>query len=162
MVLRRLMDVAQLKERLLVLKLGDRSALGKSATLLAEIYRRELKPSLIIAGADGGSDVVAELSRALEAFEKAVQPVVAERVMQALAWHPHQGTGAVNARGTGEDCCSDSAKTCSDAEGAEKATDLRRKHWLRRREWRAPFDPGGEHGDRAVRENRCLRTGLQQ
>ena len=41
--------VAQLKERLLVLKLGDRSTLGKSTTLLAEIHRRELKPSLIIA-----------------------------------------------------------------------------------------------------------------
>ncbi len=55
--------VAQLKERLLVLKLGDRSALGKSAPLLAEIYRRELKPSLIIVDAGGGSDVVADLSR---------------------------------------------------------------------------------------------------
>jgi len=83
--------VAQLKERLLVLKLGDASALGKSAPLLTDIYRRELKPTLIIAGADGGSDVVAELSRALEAFEKAVQPVVAERVMQLSRGIPIKG-----------------------------------------------------------------------
>ena len=83
--------IAQLTERLLVLKLGDGSTIGKSAPFLAEIYRRELKPSLIIAGADGGSDVVAELSRALEAFEKAVQPVAAERVMQLSRGIPIKG-----------------------------------------------------------------------
>ena len=83
--------VAQLKERLLVLKLGDRTALGKSATLLADIYRRELKPSLIIVDTDGRSDVVADLSRALEAFEKAVQPVAAERVMHVSRGIPIKG-----------------------------------------------------------------------
>jgi type 1 glutamine amidotransferase len=83
--------VAQLKQRLLVLRLGDRNALGKSPTLLSEIYRQELKPAFIIAGADGGSDVVAELSRALEAFEKAVQPVTAERVMQLSRSVPIKG-----------------------------------------------------------------------
>ena len=83
--------VAQLKERLLVLNLRDRSALGKSATLLAEIYRRQLKPSLMIVDGEGGSDIAAELSRALEAFEKAVQPVVAERVMQFSRGVPIKG-----------------------------------------------------------------------
>ncbi|MEO5739361.1 MAG: ThuA domain-containing protein [Vicinamibacterales bacterium] len=83
--------VAQLKERLLVLKLGDRSAVGKSAPLLAEIYRRELKPSLMIVDADGGSDVVEGLSRALEAFERAAQPAVAERVMQLSRGIPIKG-----------------------------------------------------------------------
>jgi type 1 glutamine amidotransferase len=83
--------VAQIKERLLVLKLGDRSAVGKSATLLAEISRRELKPSLMLVDADGASDVPADLSRALEAFEKAVQPVVSERVMQLSRGIPIKG-----------------------------------------------------------------------
>src|SRR5204862_8029557 len=48
--------VAQLKDRLLVVKLGDvdRIASGKTAPLLAEIYRRELKPSLMIVDASGG------------------------------------------------------------------------------------------------------------
>jgi type 1 glutamine amidotransferase len=71
--------VLLLKERLLALKLRDRNAIGKMAPLLTEIYRRELKPSLIV-DTSGGPDVVADLSRSLEAFEKAVQPVVAERV----------------------------------------------------------------------------------
>lgn len=83
--------LARLKERLLVLKLGDRGAVGKSATLLAEIHRRELKPSMIIVDADGELDVVAELSRSLEAFEKAVQPVAAERVMQLSRGIPIKG-----------------------------------------------------------------------
>ncbi len=83
--------IAQLNERLLVLNLGDRSALGKSAALLAEIYRRQLKPSLMIVDADGGSDVAQDLSRALEAFEKAVQPVVAERVIQFSRGVPIKG-----------------------------------------------------------------------
>jgi type 1 glutamine amidotransferase len=83
--------VAQLKERVLVLKLGDRIAVGKTAPLLAEIYRRELKPSLMIVDASGGSDVVADLSRSLDAFEKAVQPVVAERVTQLSRGIPIKG-----------------------------------------------------------------------
>ena len=83
--------VAQLKERLLVLKLGDRSALGKMTPLLNEMYRRELKPSLMIVDASGGSDIVADLSRSLEAFEKAAQPVVAERVAQLSHGIPIKG-----------------------------------------------------------------------
>ena len=71
--------VVLLKDRLLALKLRDRNAIGKMAPLLTEIYRRELKPSLIV-DTSGGPDIVADLSRSLEAFEKAVQPVVAERV----------------------------------------------------------------------------------
>ena len=61
------------------------------APLLAEIYRRELKPSIITVSASGAPDVVADLSRSLEAFEKAVQPVVAERVMQLSRGIPIKG-----------------------------------------------------------------------
>jgi type 1 glutamine amidotransferase len=83
--------LAQLKERLLVLKLGDRTTLGKIAPVLAELYRQELKPSLMIVDASGGSDVAVDLSRSLEAFEKVVQPLVAERVMQLSRGIPIKG-----------------------------------------------------------------------
>jgi type 1 glutamine amidotransferase len=80
--------IALLNDRLMVLKLSDRAAL---APLLAEIHRRELKPSLITVGASSGSNVMADLSRSLEAFEKAVQPVMAERVMQLSRGIPIKG-----------------------------------------------------------------------
>jgi type 1 glutamine amidotransferase len=73
--------VALLKDRLLALRLRGSGVAGLGP-LLADIHRRELKPSIIIADAAGGLDVMSDLSRSLEAFEKAVQPVVAERVMQ--------------------------------------------------------------------------------
>ena len=71
--------IALLKDRLLALKLGERNVV---TPLLTEIYRRELKPSIITVGSSGAPDVAADLSRSLEAFDKAVQPVVAERVVQ--------------------------------------------------------------------------------
>jgi type 1 glutamine amidotransferase len=96
--------VLLLKERLLVLRLSDRSALGAGghvvplgtgvagiAPLLAEIYKRGLKPSLITVDATGGPDVAVDLKRSLENFEKAVQPVVAERVMQLSRTIPIKG-----------------------------------------------------------------------
>jgi hypothetical protein len=36
-----------------------------------------LKPSLIAVGTNGATNVMADLSRSLEAFEKAAQPVLA-------------------------------------------------------------------------------------
>ncbi len=80
--------IALLNDRLLALKLSDRNALGP---LMAEIYRRELKPSLITVDTSGGPDVMADLSRSLAAFEKAVQPVVAGRVMQLSRGIPIKG-----------------------------------------------------------------------
>jgi sugar phosphate isomerase/epimerase len=87
--------VLLLKERMLAIRLSDRSALGKGghavplgsgvagiAQLLAELHKRGLKPSFIAVDVTGGPDVSADLKRSLEGFEKAVQPVVAERVMQ--------------------------------------------------------------------------------
>jgi type 1 glutamine amidotransferase len=71
--------IALLGNRVLVLKFGDRTDL---ASLLAELSRRELKPSIIVAGTSSGSNITADLSRSLQAFEKAVQPVVVERVAQ--------------------------------------------------------------------------------
>ena len=154
--------IALLKDRLLALKLGDRSALGKSAPLLAEIYRRELKPSLITVDTSGGPDVVADLSRSLEAFEKAVQPVVAERVTQLSRGIPIKGPDRLTPEEREKITAATPQKPAATPKASQKAADLRREHWLWRREWRASFDPGGEHGDRAVRENRRLRGGVQQ
>jgi type 1 glutamine amidotransferase len=81
--------IALLKDRLMVLELSDRAVL---APLLADIYRRELKLSLITVGASGGPNVMAGLSRSLEAFEKAVQPVTAERVMHLSRGIPIKGS----------------------------------------------------------------------
>jgi type 1 glutamine amidotransferase len=89
--------VAQLKERLLVLKVGDRGALSNMTALLTEVYRRGLKPSLIIVDTTGTPDVVSDLSRSLEAFEKAVQPVVAERVAQLSRTIPIKGPDRLTA-----------------------------------------------------------------
>ncbi|OHE89339.1 MAG: hypothetical protein A3G75_13380 [Verrucomicrobia bacterium RIFCSPLOWO2_12_FULL_64_8] len=71
--------IALLGDRVLALKLSDRTDL---ASLLAELSRRELKPSLMTVVTSGGSNITAELSRSLEAFEKAAQPVVVARVAQ--------------------------------------------------------------------------------
>jgi type 1 glutamine amidotransferase len=66
-----------LKNRLLALRLSARNDLPQ---VLTEIYRRDLKPSIVTASPSAGRDVTSDLSRALEAFEKAVQPIVADRV----------------------------------------------------------------------------------
>ncbi len=96
--------IAQLKDKVLAIKLADRSALGKGgrpvpvgsgvaaiATLLADLHRREVKVSLITVDATGGSDVRADLLRSLEGFEKAVQPTVSERVTQLSRTVPIKG-----------------------------------------------------------------------
>jgi type 1 glutamine amidotransferase len=80
--------IALLNDRLLALKLSDRNALGP---LMAEINRRELKPSIITIDTSGGPDVMADLSRSLAAFEKAVQPLVAGRVAQLSRGIPIKG-----------------------------------------------------------------------
>ncbi len=80
--------IALLNDRLLAIKVSDRTAL---APLLVEISKRDLKLSLITVDATGGPDVVADLSRSLEAFEKAVQPLVADRVMQLSRGIPIKG-----------------------------------------------------------------------
>jgi type 1 glutamine amidotransferase len=96
--------VALLKDRILALRLSDRNALGGNsrtvplgsgvagiAPLLADIYRRELKPSIISVDTGGGQDVMADLLRSLEAVEKAAQPLVAERVAQLSHGIPIKG-----------------------------------------------------------------------
>jgi type 1 glutamine amidotransferase len=80
--------ITLLKDSLLALRLSGRNNL---APLLAEISRRELRPSIITVDTSGGPDVMADLSRSLAAFEKAVQPVVAGRVTQLSRVIPIKG-----------------------------------------------------------------------
>lgn len=85
--------VALLKDRLLAVRLSDRSALGPAgqavpvgrgvagtAALLGELYRLQITPTLIVADAGDGTDVMAGLSASLEGFEAAAQQVAAQRV----------------------------------------------------------------------------------
>lgn len=96
--------IALVKDRLLVLRLSDRNALGKSghtvslgsgvagiAALVAGMYTREAKPSLITVDTTGGPDVTADLLRSLQGFENAVRPVVAGRVMELSRGIPIKG-----------------------------------------------------------------------
>ena len=80
--------VGLLENKLLALRLTDRNDL---TPMLAEMYRRELRPSMITMTSSGGRDVASDLSRSLEAFEKAAQPVVAERVARLSAGIPIKG-----------------------------------------------------------------------
>jgi type 1 glutamine amidotransferase len=84
--------IASLKDRLLAVRLGDRDVIVKSAPLLAAIYRQGAKPSLITVGSTGASDVAAELTRSLEAFERAVNPLVIERVAEMSRGIPIKGS----------------------------------------------------------------------
>jgi type 1 glutamine amidotransferase/sugar phosphate isomerase/epimerase len=85
--------LAQVKERLLVVGLGDQSTLGASGhnvalgtgvagipQFLQEMYRLQIKPSLITVDASSHTATVADLSHSLDDFEKALQPVMAKQV----------------------------------------------------------------------------------
>ena len=74
-------------DRLMAVRVSDRSAF---ALLVNELHRRGLKPAIIVS-ATGAPDASADLSRSLEAFERAVQPLVAERVMQMSRTIPIKG-----------------------------------------------------------------------
>jgi len=85
--------LALLKDRLMAVNVRDRSALGGQGrdvppgsgvaglpAFFREIYRLGLKPLLITVDSTGAVDSSADLARSLEGFEKALQPVMAERV----------------------------------------------------------------------------------
>jgi type 1 glutamine amidotransferase/sugar phosphate isomerase/epimerase len=82
--------LAQLKSRLLILHLEDRSTLGRGSKAVAvgtgaaavsdfirEMYRMGVKPRLITVGA---GDPAADITRSFAGLEKALQPVMADRV----------------------------------------------------------------------------------
>ncbi len=79
--------IARIGDRLLAVRVGDRNAY---MLLVNELYRRQLKPAIIVS-ASAGADGVGEFSRSLEVFEKAAHPLVAERVMQLSRTIPIKG-----------------------------------------------------------------------
>jgi type 1 glutamine amidotransferase len=76
-------------DRLMAVRVGDRSAF---APLVNELNRHDLKPAIIV-----HADLSADLLRSLEAFERAAQPLVAERVMQLSRAIPIKGPDRLTA-----------------------------------------------------------------
>ena len=85
----------RLKQRAFVIRLSDRSALGRNsrpvalgsgvgsiAQLLSAVHRMELRPSLIVVDGAGAPNIKADLSDSLDSFERAVQGLAALRVAQ--------------------------------------------------------------------------------
>ena len=74
-------------DRLMAIRVGDRSTFP---AIVNELNRRSLKPAIIVV-ASGSPDAAVDLRRSLEAFERAVQPIVSERVMQLSRTIPIKG-----------------------------------------------------------------------
>jgi type 1 glutamine amidotransferase/sugar phosphate isomerase/epimerase len=85
--------LSEAKDRLMVVGLADRSALGASGhnvppgtgvagipQFLEQMYKLEIKPSLIIVDPTNVPATMADLSRSVDDFEKALQPVMAAHV----------------------------------------------------------------------------------
>ena len=98
--------LAVIKDRLMLVNLRDRSALGLSGAGVAdlpgffrEIYRLQLKPVFFSVEATGAGDPAASLARSIEGFEKAAQPIMADRVGQisrnSPIWTPEKLPGDV-------------------------------------------------------------------
>lgn len=68
--------ITLLKERILTVKLREQGA----SELLAALYHLELKPTLLTLEAAGSGDPSAELSRSFESFDKALHPLMTDRV----------------------------------------------------------------------------------
>ena len=97
--------ISRLKDRVFAMRLSDRNALGAKgrpvalgsgaagiAQLLGDVYRMQLKPSLIAVDSMGGPEVVTDLNRSLEGFEKAIQTVAARRVAELSREIPIKGS----------------------------------------------------------------------
>jgi type 1 glutamine amidotransferase len=83
--------LAQFKDRLFAVRLGDRNAIAKLAPVITEMYKNGLKPSLVTVSSSSTTAIAADLERSLDAFEKAVHSVVAERVAEMSRGIPIKG-----------------------------------------------------------------------
>lgn len=96
--------VAQFKDRLLVLNVRDRSALGKGGKdvplgtgaaglpgFFRDMFQMQVKPALITVSAAASPDPSPALTRTLEAFEKAIHPIMSEQVDQMAKAAPIRG-----------------------------------------------------------------------
>ena len=145
--------IAVLGDRLLALKVSDRTSLG---LVLADLHKRELKPSMITVDSTGGADVAADLSRSLEASKSSCSLWLLSACCGDVAWHSDQAGRSPHAEelenvtaerlaggGRAEDSRTVSSTTPISATAAQTAVIAR----CRRR-----------HGDRAVRESHRWRT----
>jgi type 1 glutamine amidotransferase/sugar phosphate isomerase/epimerase len=69
-----------LKDRALTVNLRDRIAPGALSDFIRELYRLQIKPSFITVDATDAKDPSAELARSFETFDKALHPVITDRV----------------------------------------------------------------------------------
>ena len=87
--------VRQVKERLMIVNLRDRSAFGEKGRDVAlgsgaaglpdfflQAFRLEIKPLIFTVDSTGAADTFADLSRSLDGFDKAIQPAMKARVAQ--------------------------------------------------------------------------------
>lgn len=100
----------RLKQRAFVIRLSDRSALGRNsrpvalgsgvgsiAQLLSAVHRMEVRPSLIVVDGAGAPNIKADLSGSLDSFERAVQGLAALRVAQLSRETPIKGPDRLTA-----------------------------------------------------------------
>ncbi|MGH9572260.1 MAG: ThuA domain-containing protein [Candidatus Acidiferrales bacterium] len=96
--------LSQAKDRLLVVRLGDRNALGPTShavelgtgvgqisEFLSKMYQMNVKPSIITVDANVAVGSMADMSRAYDAFENALRPVMAARVDEISRTVPIKG-----------------------------------------------------------------------
>ena len=79
--------ISLVADRLLAIRVSDRDVFP---AIVNELNRRDLKPAITVVSSAPANDA-ADLRRSLEAFERAAQPVVAERVMQLSRTIPIKG-----------------------------------------------------------------------
>jgi type 1 glutamine amidotransferase len=102
--------LARLKHRAFVIRLSDRSALGRNsrpvalgsgvgsiAELLNAVQRMDVRPSLIVVDGTGAPNIKADLFDSLENFEQAVQGLTARRVAQLAREIPIKGPDRLTA-----------------------------------------------------------------
>jgi type 1 glutamine amidotransferase len=96
--------IATLKDRIVAVRLHDRSALGKKAhnvtlgkgaggmsDFLFAIYKAGVKPSFVSVEYTGSGDPVADLNKSFDGFDAAFQPVAADRVGELARTTPIRG-----------------------------------------------------------------------
>ena len=94
----------QVRDRLLTINLRDKhsmgaggrtvrlgSGAGKIPEFLQQMYEMKIAPSLITVSASGSGDSTVELSRALEDLEKAMQPIMGQKVAELWKSVPIKG-----------------------------------------------------------------------
>lgn len=96
--------IATLKDRIVAVRLHDRSALGKKghdvtlgkgaagvSDFLFAMYKAGVKPSFVSVEPTGSGDPVAELAKSFDGFDAAFQPVAADRVGEIARTTPIRG-----------------------------------------------------------------------